>query len=239
MEFRILGPLEVVDGARTVEIRPGTDRALLALLLVHANEVVSSYRLIEDLWSGSPPASAPKIVQSGISRIRRAIGESRIETHPPGYRIVVGPDELDVTRFERLVAAGKGHEALALWRGRPLVDLEGRWFANVVTRRLEELHVTAIEVRIDEDLAAGAGARLVPELEAVVAEHPYRERPHRQLMRALYAASRQAEALEVYRRIRARLSDELGLEPGPELRELEAAILRHDPSLPVTRTAPV
>jgi DNA-binding SARP family transcriptional activator len=197
--------------------------------------VVSSYRLIEDLWGGSPPASAPKILQSGISRLRRALGENRIETHPPGYRLRVQPDELDVTRFEQLVAAGQGREALKLWRGTPLVDLDGRWFANLAMRRLEELHLTAIEVRIDEDLASGAGARLVPELEQIVAEHPYRERPHGQLMRALYAASRQKDALEVYRRIRSRLSDELGLEPGPELREVEAAILRQDPGLHVTR----
>jgi DNA-binding SARP family transcriptional activator len=234
MEFRILGSLEVLDGPRTIEIRAGNDRALLVLLLLHANEVVSSYRLIEDLWSGSPPASAPKILQSSVSRLRRAIGESRIETHAPGYRLRVEPGELDVTRFERLIAAGKGHEALTLWRGRPLVELEGRWFANMFARQLEELHLTAVEVRIDEDLAAGAGARLVPELEQIVADQPYRERPHGQLMRALYAASRQTEALEVYRRIRQRLSDELGLEPGPELREVEAAVLRQDPALPVT-----
>jgi DNA-binding SARP family transcriptional activator len=231
MEFRILGSLEVLDGPRRIEVRAGNDRALLALLLLNANEVVSSYRLIEDLWGGKAPASAPKILQSGISRIRRAIGEDRIETRPPGYRILVEPGELDVERFERLVATGKGREALELWRGAPLVDLEGRWFANLVMRRLEELHLTAIEVRIDQDLASGAGARLVPELEAIVAEHPYRERPHGQLMRALYAASRQADALEVYRRMRQRLSDELGLEPGPELRDVEAAILRHDPEL--------
>ena len=234
MEFRILGSLEVTDGSGSVEIRPGNDRAVLVLLLLHANEVVSSYRLIEDLWSGSAPASAPKILQACVSRLRRAIGADRIETHAPGYRLRVEPDELDVTRFERLIAAGKGHEALELWRGTPLVELEGRWFANLFARRLEELHLTAVEVRIDEDLAAGAGARLVPELEQIVADNPYRERPHGQLMRALYAASRQAEALAVYREIRERLSTELGLEPGPELREVEAAVLRQDPSLPVT-----
>jgi DNA-binding SARP family transcriptional activator len=234
VQFRILGALEVHDGPRTIEIRAGNDRALLVLLLLHANEVVSSYRLIEDLWSGSAPASAPKILQACISRLRRALGADRIETHPPGYRLRVEQGELDVTQFEQLIAAGKGHEALRLWRGTPLVELEGRWFANVLARRLDDLHLTAVEVRIDEDLAAGAGARLVPELEQIVAAHPYRERPHGQLMRALYAASRQAEALAVYRGLRERLSDELGLEPGPELREVHAAVLRQDASLTVT-----
>jgi DNA-binding SARP family transcriptional activator len=235
MEFRMLGALEVLDGPRTIEIRPGNDRAVLALLLLNANEVVSSYRLIEDLWSGAAPASAPKILQSAVSRLRKGLGDGRLHTHGPGYRLRVEPDELDLHRFERLVAVGKGRDALALWRGRPLAELEGRWFANLVARRLEELRLTAIEVRVDEDLAAGAGARLVPELEELVAEHPFRERPHGQLMRALYAASRQADALEVYRRIRQRLSVELGLEPGPELQEIERAILRHDPALSLTR----
>jgi DNA-binding SARP family transcriptional activator len=231
MEFRILGALEVLDGPRTIEIRPGNDRAILALLLLNANEVVSSYRLIEDLWSGAAPPSAPKILQSGVSRLRRALGDGRLHTHGHGYRLRVEPDELDVARFEHLVAAGRGREALALWRGPPLVELEGRWFANHVARRLEELRLTAVEVRVDEDLRSGAGARLVPELEQLIAEQPFRERPHGQLMRALYAAGRQAEALEVFRRMRQRLSDELGLEPGPELQESERAILRHDPAL--------
>jgi DNA-binding SARP family transcriptional activator len=231
MEFRILGSLEVLGGPRTIEIRAGNDRALLALLLLHANEVVSSYRLIEDLWSGTAPASAPKILQSGISRIRRAIGEDRIETRPPGYRIRVEPGELDSVRFEELVADGRGREALELWRGTPLVDLEGRWFANLAARRLEELRLAALEQRIDDDLDAGTGARLVPEVEQLATMHPYRERLHAQLMRALYAAGRQAEALEAFRHFRERISDELGLEPGPELREVEAAILRHDPAL--------
>jgi DNA-binding SARP family transcriptional activator len=231
MEFRILGSLEVLGGPRAIEIRAGNDRALLALLLLHANEVVSSYRLIEDLWGGAAPASAPKILQAGISRIRRAIGEDRIETRPPGYRLRVEPGELDSVRFEELVAEGRGREALELWRGTPLVDLEGRWFANLAARRLEELRLAALEQRIDDDLDAGTGARLVPEVEQLAAMHPYRERLHAQLMRALYAAGRQTEALEAFRQFRERISDELGLEPGPELREVEAAILRHDPAL--------
>jgi DNA-binding SARP family transcriptional activator len=231
MEFRILGSLEVLDGPRAIEIRAGNDRALLALLLLNANEVVSSYRLIEDLWGGTAPASAPKILQSGISRIRRAIGDDRIETRAPGYRILIEPDELDSQRFEGLVAEGRGREALELWRGTPLVDLEGRWFANLAARRMEELRLAALEQRIDADLDAGAGGRLVPEVEQLAAMHPYRERLHAQLMRALYAAGRQAEALEAFRHFRERISDELGLEPGPELREVEAAILRHDPAL--------
>jgi DNA-binding SARP family transcriptional activator len=235
MEFRILGSLEVFDGTRSVDIRAGNDRAVLAVLLLHANEVVSSYRLIEDIWGDAAPASAPKILQNAVVRLRRALGEDRLATIGHGYRLRVEPGELDVDRFEQLVAAGKGHDALALWHGTPLVELEGRRFANLASRRLEELRVTAVEVRIDEDLAAGAGARLVPELEHLVDEYPFRERPHGQLMRALYAASRQAEALEVYRRMRQRLSDELGLEPGPELQEIERAILRHDPALPLTR----
>jgi DNA-binding SARP family transcriptional activator len=201
------------------------------VLLLHANEVVSSYRLIDDLWGGAAPASAPKILQSSVSRLRRALDPDRIETRGHGYRLRVEPDELDAARFERLVADGKGGEALALWRGLPLVDLEGRWFANIAARRLEEVRLTALEQRIEDDLATGGNAALVAELEQLVAHQPFRERFQAQLMRALYASGRQAEALEAFRGIRSRLSDELGLEPGPELQELEGAILRHDPAL--------
>ncbi len=231
MEFRILGSLEIVDGTRAVPIRPGNDRALLALLLLQANEVVSSDRLIDELWGEAPPASATKIVHNAVSRLRRALGDERLETRGHGYLLHLAPDELDAARFERLVAGGNAREALALWRGPPLADLDGQRFAAAAAERLHALRLDALERRIDEDLADGRIAGLAAEIERLVATHPFRERLHAQLMRALYADGRQADALDAYRRARRTLSDELGLEPGPELQELERAILQQDPAL--------
>ena len=244
MEFGILGPLEVRDEGREPVIAGGKQRALLAILLLRANEVVSSDRLIEELWGGQPPATAVKSLQVHVSRLRKALGrgEGPIATGPNGYSIRVAAGELDLERFARLAedgrrALGAGdpergaqllREALALWRGPPLADFAFEPFAQSEIGRLEELRLAALEDRIDADLARGRHAELVGELEALVAAQPLRERLRRQLVLALYRAGRQADALEAYRAARAKLMDELGLEPTPELRQLEQAILTHD-----------
>ena len=247
VDFRILGPLEVSDEEREHVIASGKQRALLAILLLHANEVLSGDRLIEELWGEQPPASATKGLQVQISRLRKALdgGESPIVTGRNGYSIRVAPGELDLERFTRLAEEGRQalgagdpaagaellREALSLWRGPPLADFTFESFAQVQIGRLEELRLAALEDRIDADLACGQHAELVGELEALVAAQPLRERLRRQLVLALYRAGRQADALEAYRAARARLMDELGLEPTPELRQLEQAILTHDVAL--------
>src|SRR5215216_110230 len=241
MDFRILGPLEVSAHDRPLALGGIKQRSLLAVLLLHANEVVSSDRLIDELWGDAPPPTAAKSLQVHVSRLRKTLGEQRLATRPPGYLLQVDTSELDLSRFERLAgeatgvepsrAAEKLREALALWRGPALADLAYEPFARIEIARLEELRLVVLERRIDADLADGGHADLVGELEALVAEHPLRERLRCQLMLALYRSARQAEALEAYRQARSVLSDELGLEPGGELRKLESAILRHDPAL--------
>ena len=247
MEFRLLGPLEVVERDRALPVGAGKQRALLAILLLNANEVVSTDRLHDDLWGEAPPATAAKSIQLYVSRLRKELGDGRLVTRPPGYLLRVEPHELDAARFRRLVgearnaeperAARKLREALDLWRGAPLADLEYEPFAQPEIARLREARLTALEQRIDADLACGRHAALVGELEALVSEHPLRERLWAQLMLALYRSSRQAEALEAYRAARRSLSDELGLEPGTELKQLEQAILQHDPELDLARPA--
>ena len=241
MEFRLLGPLEIVERDRSLALGAGKQKALLAILLLNANEVVSTDRLHDELWGESPPATAAKSIQLYVSRLRKELGEGRLVTRPPGYVLKVEPHELDAARFRRLVgeardieperAARKLREALDLWRGPPLADLEYEPFAQPEIARLREARLAALEQRIDADLAAGRHAALVGELEALVSEHPLRERLWAQLMLALYRSSRQAEALEAYRAARRSLSEELGLEPGTELKQLEQAILTHDPEL--------
>jgi DNA-binding SARP family transcriptional activator len=245
MEFRLLGALEVRDGGRRVALGAGRQRAVLAILLLHANEVVASDRLVEELWAGSPPGSARKAVQVYVFRLRRTLGVERIRTQPAGYLLEVGPDELDLHRFERLVreaealraggeealAAAALREALGLWHGPALADFSYEQFAQAEIARLEELRLVALEERIDADLRAGHGPDLVGELEALVAAHPYRERLRGQTMLALYRAGRQAEALAAYQQTRALLVEELGIEPSPALQRLEGAILRQEPEL--------
>ena len=247
MEFRILGQLEVVDDGRPLPLGGASLRALLALLLLYANEVVSSDRLIDELWPDQPPASGATALQVRVSQLRKLLGAAseRLETKPPGYLFRVGRDELDLERFSRLadeaegaeprVAAEKLREALALWRGPPLADLTYESFAQAATGRMEELRLVALERRLDADLALGRHGDLVAELEALVAEHPLRERLRGQLMLALYRSGRQAEALEAYRNARAMLIEELGIDPSPPLQELERAILRQEPELDLTR----
>ena len=241
MRFRILGSLEVLDGQQTVRLGAAKQRTLLAVLLLHANEPVSTDRLIDELWGERAPATADKLVQGYVHALRRQLGADVLRTRPPGYEIHVDADGLDLLEFERLIAEArtKGLEdsvefraqALALWRGPALDDivLEGPERSSVA--RLTELRLATQIERIDAELALGRAATLVGELESLAAANPYQERLHAQLMLALYRSGRQADALHVYQSVRRALSDELGLQPGPELRALEAAILRQDDAL--------
>jgi DNA-binding SARP family transcriptional activator len=242
VEFRILGPLEVVERDRLLPLGGSRQRALLALLLTRANEVVSADRLIDELWPSGPPQNAANALQYHVSQLRKAlVGRDVIVTQPPGYMIRVRQNELDLLRFERLVheaehaapeaAAGVLREALDLWRGPPLADVAHESFAQAEVVRLEELRLRALELRFEAELALGRHRELVGELETLVRENPLRERLRAALMRALYGAGRQVEALEVYRQTRTMLVDELGIEPSPALQELERAILRQDPTL--------
>ena len=202
MEFRILGPLEVVGEHGPVALRRGKEQALLAFMLLHANELLPSERLIDELWDERPPPTASKILQNAVSQLRRALGDGRLETRAPGYVFHLEPDELDLERFERLAREGRNAEALELWRGAPLLELREERFADDARRRLESQRLAVVEDRIDDDLAAGRHSELVPELEQLISDHPLRERLCGQLMRALYASGRQGDALEAYRRAR-------------------------------------
>jgi DNA-binding SARP family transcriptional activator len=251
MEFRILGPLEVSDGGHLLPLSGAKQRALLAALLLRANEVVPSDRLIEEVWGEESPESGATALRVRLSQLRKALPENTIATRPPGYVIRVERDQLDLRRFERLVdegrrsletkdaatASAKLAEALALWRGPALADLAYEDFAQPAISRLEELRLAALELRIEADLALGRQVELVGELEALVAEHPLRERLRAQLMLALYRSGRQAEALEAYRAARRALAEELGIDPTPALKELERAILRQDPALDLRERA--
>jgi DNA-binding SARP family transcriptional activator len=245
VEFRILGSLDAEQDGRLVPLGGRKQRALLALLLLHANAVVPRDRMIDEIWGDEPPETARTALQVYVSQLRKALGGERIETRAPGYRVRTEPDALDLERFERLVAEGRDalaggdaeraadalREALALWRGTPLAELGEVPFAQRECLRLEELRLAALEERVEADLQLGRHARLVPELEGLVREHPLRERGRGQLMLALYRCGRQADALEVYRSGRRLLDEELGLQPDDELQRLERAILNHDPSL--------
>jgi len=250
VDFRILGPLEVVDGERRVSLGSARQRTLLALLLTHANEVVSADRLIDELWREQPPSNAANALQYHVSQLRKALAPSDVVvTQEPGYRLQIAASELDLLRFEKLVAeaqtAPPGRavallgDALALWRGAPLADIADEPFAQAEIARLEELRLAAVELRFDAELALGRHAEVVADLERLVRMHPLRERLRAQLMRALYAADRQADALAVYRDTRKLLVDELGIEPSASLQELEKAILAQDPSLNIGAAAPV
>jgi YVTN family beta-propeller protein len=259
VNFRLLGDLEVVIDGERVQVAGHKQRALLAVLLLHANEVVGPDRLIEDLWGEEPPAQAAKSVQVHVWRLRKALaavsgasGEGRLLTRSSGYVFRVEPGELDVGELERLVregsealregrferAAGLLREGLALWRGPPLPEFAYDSFAQREIGRLGELRLQALQGRIDADLALGRHALLVGELEALVSEHPLAERLRAQLMLALYRSGRQADALEVYRQTRRVLLDDLGLEPGEDLKRLHRAVLDHDPELELAPVVP-
>jgi DNA-binding SARP family transcriptional activator len=245
VEFRILGPLEVHDGERVLPLGGVRQRAVLAYLLLHANEVVSRDRLIEELWAGEAPEAAVNVLQTYVSHLRKLLPAGVLETRAPGYLLRVARGELDLYRFEELLeraratleagraeeSARLAREALALWRGPALADLDDQSFAEAAVWRLAELRLVALERRVESDLALGRHLELVGELEGLIAEHPLRERLRGQLMLALYRSGRQVEALEAYRVGRALLVEELGLEPSRALQELETAVLRQDPAL--------
>jgi DNA-binding SARP family transcriptional activator/streptogramin lyase len=241
MRFDILGPVEVVGDNGAVELPPGRARALLLLLLVRPNEAVSLDTLVEDLWDGTAPPSAGKIVQGYVGHLRRALGNGRIETRGHSYLITVHAGELDVDRVEALRVASRSlppaeraetlRAALRQFRGRPLDEAGDESFATAERHRLEELRIAILADRVDTDLALGRHSDLVPELERAVADHPLDERLRGQLMVALYRSGRQAEALAEYAEIRHLLTDELGLEPCDELRMLQRRVLEHDPVL--------
>lgn len=255
MRFAILGPFEVADDEGCEVVLGGhRQRAVLAILLLHAGEVVSSDRLIDDLWGERAPATAAKTVQVYVSKLRKALGDRVLITRGGGYVLDAGHAEIDARRFESLLAHGCGalgagdsrgaatvlRQALDMWRGPPLSDFAYDPFAQSEISRLEALRLQAVMARIDADLALGAGSELIGELETMIAADPFQERLRGQLMIALYRAGRRNDALTVYREVTELLRDELGLEPSRALRELELSILRQDVSLdPVVHTAPV
>ena len=241
VEIRLLGPLEVIVSNAVVPMPRRQQRALLASLALRAGEVVSTDRLVAELWGEQAPASALGSLQNTVAALRKLLGHDAVLTQAPGYRLAVPREAVDANRFEQLVTAARAvepatrarqlREALALWRGTALAGLEDHDFARFESSRLDELRLLALEEWADAELELGRHAALVGELEQVVALHPLRERPRGQLMLALYRCGRQAEALEVYRAARLTLAEELGLDPAPELQELERKILRQDPGL--------
>jgi DNA-binding SARP family transcriptional activator/ABC-type transport system substrate-binding protein len=248
MEVRLLGPLEVVAGGVSIPIGGGRQRKLLAILLLNANEFVSSDRLIDELWGEDRPETAAKALQGYVSQLRKTLGPDALVTGAGGYMLKLAPGELDADRFEQLVDDARDAEphdaaewlrvALALWRGPPLADFTYDDFAQGEIARFEERRLVALERRIEADLALGRHQEVAGELASLVKQHPMRERLRAELMLALYRSGRQAEALEAFVDARRTLLDELGLEPSAELRQLQAAILAQDPRLgPAPRTA--
>jgi DNA-binding SARP family transcriptional activator/class 3 adenylate cyclase len=264
VEFRILGPLEILDDqGQRLALGGAKQRALLAVLLLHAGQVVAVERLVDELWGEDPPDTAAHSLQVYVANLRKVLEPTRtkrsaggvLQTRPPGYLLQVGPEELDLARFERLAGQGRAAlaagdpagaarllgEALGLWRGWALADVALAVSGQGEVVRLEERRLAALEDRIEAELALGRHRELVGELQALVAAHPLRERIHGQLMVALYRSGRQADALAAFKRARDRLVEELGIEPGAELQELERAILAQDPNLappaPIRRAA--
>jgi YVTN family beta-propeller protein len=253
LEFRLLGPVEVAQNGERLELGGEKQRALLALLLLHANEVVARDTIIDALWGDRPPPTAPAALNVYVSKLRKSLGAApdMLATRDPGYILSLEPGQLDLDRFAELAAEGKraldgGDYKRAEWtlkgadslfRGRPLADLTHEDFAHRAAARLEERRLEALMDRIDAGLAQGQGSGLVTELETLVAEHPFQERLWAELMRALYLGGRQAEALEAYKRARIHL-DELGIEPSPDLKRLQSQVLRQDPALQVAAQQP-
>jgi DNA-binding SARP family transcriptional activator/pimeloyl-ACP methyl ester carboxylesterase len=244
MEFRILGPLEVLDGTTPVRLGGRRQRALLARLLLDANRTVAVDRLLDDLWGDDVPESGVKMVHIYVWQLRKLLPPGMLVTRSPGYAVELEPEAIDVVRFARLrdegraaldrgepaIAAIRLREALALWRGAALAEFPEP-FARAESAHLEDLHLACLEDRIEADLALGRHADLVGELEALVTRLPLRERVRGQLMLALHRSGRHAEALDAYRQFRHAIDEELGLEPSPSLRDIERRILQHDTSL--------
>jgi predicted ATPase/DNA-binding SARP family transcriptional activator len=253
MDVRLFGQLEAADGGVALAVRGAKQRALLALLALHRGEPVSADRLIDVLWGDGQAAKPANALQAQIGQLRRTLGAGAIVTTEAGYALAVGPDEVDVVRFEQLVAKGRRlaeagemaqasvalGEALGLRRGEPLAEFAYSGFADSARAQLDELTLVAIETRAGADLALGRHGELAGELEACCRQHPLRERLWELLILALYRAGRQADALRAYTEVRDRLVDELGIDPGPALRELQARILAQDPSLAAASPAPV
>lgn len=251
IDYRILGPFEVVDH-EPLSLGGRKQQAVLATLLLHRGEVVTSDRLIEAVWGGRGPATAAKTLQVYVSNLRKVLGERPLVTQGHGYVLVAEADQVDADRFAKLAATG--HDALergdpaqarkwlgaalSLWRGPALADFTYESFAQAEIARLEEARLAALEDRIEAELRLGQHAALVPELEALVTEHPLRERLYEQLMVALYRSGRQVDALDRYQRVRRRLIDEFGIEPGPRLQDLQRAVLSHDATLEPHAGAP-
>jgi DNA-binding SARP family transcriptional activator len=251
LEFALLGPFEARHAGEPVELGGARPRALLALLALHRGTVVSSDSIVEDLWGEASPATARHMVAVYVSRLRKTLGDDIVLTRRPGYVLQVGPEQVDAARFERLLAEGtealatgdgdsaaaRLDEALALWRGPALSDFAYEPFAQAEIARLEELRLEAEEERIEAEMALGNDAELVAELEMLVASAPLREHRRAQLMLALYRSGRQADALSAYQEAR-RAFVELGIEPGPELRELQRSILAQDERLLAIEPSP-
>ena len=245
LDFRVLGLLEVNDGSQLVELRSAKVRALLAMLLLHHNQVVSADRLSAALWADSPPETATNTLQGYVSQLRKALGADAIQTQPQGYRLNVEPETIDFVRFERLLsegraalAAGNSHaaadllgEGLRLWRGEPLADATFEPFAQSAVVRLNELRLTAIEEHVEAELGLGRHADVVGRVRQLVEAHPLRERLWGQLITALYRCGRQGEALRAFTEVRERLGEELGIEPGASLKSLEEGVLLQRPEL--------
>lgn len=239
--FRLLGSLEVEREGQPVEVSGQKQRAVLAILLLRAGEVVSTERLITELWGESPPPTAPTALQNAISQLRKVLGAEAVVTRTPGYVLVVDKEQIDVHRFEGLIERSRGtepqersqlvQEALQLWQGPPLADFTYDAFAQGEIARLEESRLQAFEERIEAEIELGRGAALVSEIEALVRENPLRERLRGQLMLVLYRSDRQAEALQAYQEARRMLVDQLGIEPSLSLQQLHASILRQESAL--------
>ena len=241
LEFRILGPLEVLDEGNAVALGGRNQRAVLALLLLRVNQTVSTERLVDQLWGEHPPRTATTSLQNTVVQLRKLLGHGLLLTRPSGYVLELDVDQLDLARFERLVREARSaeaderaellREALGLWRGSPLADLESETFAQSEIQRLEDLRLGVLEERMAADLDVGADAELVAEIQALVRAHPLREQLRASLMLALYHCGRQAEALAAFHDTRRTLVEELAIEPGPDLQALYGSILRQERAL--------
>jgi DNA-binding SARP family transcriptional activator len=258
MKFSVLGSIEATVGDTQLELGGVKQRAILGYLVLHANKVVPTSQILQAMWDGIPPPTARKMIQNAVSGIRRVLGghdepagAPTLRTHPPGYQLRTDVEDVDLFQFRRLAQEGRQaiaagtpapgvellREALSLWRGRALADLVEAGMCWSELAAIEDERLSALEDRLDAELACGRHREITPELEVITATEPVRERLCQQFMLALYRSGRQADALRVYRRTREALVDGLGLEPGRELQELQQRILEHDATIQVSVTA--